>query len=42
MFGSIAQAIADVVVDLSPGKIIPTMFDKNVVPAVREAVKKFK
>lgn len=42
MFCSVAQAIADVVTDLSPGKIIPTMFDPAVVPAVKAAIAKFK
>ncbi len=41
MFSSIAQALADAVVDLSPEKIIPTMFESQVVPAVKAAVKRY-
>jgi len=42
MFSSIGQAIADAVVDLSPAKIIPTMFESNVVTAVKGAIKRYK
>jgi malate dehydrogenase (oxaloacetate-decarboxylating) len=42
MFSDVGQAIADVVTDLSPGKIIPTMFDPNVVPAVKAAIAHYK
>ncbi len=42
MFSSIAGALADSVVDLSPTKIIPSMWDKDVVNTVSETIKKFK
>ncbi len=42
MFSAIAQSLADCVVDLSPEKILPSMFEKNVVSVVAETVKKFK
>ena len=42
MFSAIAQAIADSIKDLSPQKIVPTMWDSGVVELVSETVKKFK
>lgn len=42
MFSAIAEALADSVTDLSPEKILPTMFDKNVVTLVSETIQKFK
>ena len=42
MFSTIAQALADSVKDLSPQKIIPTMWDSGVVELVSETIKKFK
>lgn len=42
MFSDIAQALADFVTDLSPEKIVPTMFDKGVVDVVVAAVQKHK
>ncbi|MEK7588372.1 MAG: NADP-dependent malic enzyme [Patescibacteria group bacterium] len=42
MFSAIAEALADSVVDLSPTKIIPSMWDKDVVNTVSETIKKFK
>ena len=42
MFIGIAQALAECVVDLSPNKILPTVFEPNVVTAVAEAVKRYK
>ena len=42
MFSAIAQAIADYVTDLSPSKIVPSMFDKGVVELVSNTVQKFK
>ena len=42
MFSAIAQAIADHVTDLSPEKIIPSMFDKEVVSLVSDTIQKFK
>ncbi len=42
MFSAVGQALADSVVDLSPGKIIPTVFEPYVANVVKEAVKKFK
>ncbi len=41
MFSSVAQALADSVVDLSPTKILPSMFESRVVTVVSETVKKF-
>jgi len=41
MFVSVAQALADVVTDPSPDKIIPSMFDRNVVTAVEAAILKY-
>jgi malate dehydrogenase (oxaloacetate-decarboxylating) len=40
MFATVAQALADLVVDLSPRKILPTMFEPRVVLTVAEAIKK--
>ena len=42
MFSAIAQAIADYVTDISPEKIIPSMFDKGVVELVSNTIQKFK
>jgi len=42
MFSGIAQALADYVIDISTEKILPTMFDKEVVNIVAETVKKYK
>ncbi len=42
MFAAIAEALAGHVTDLSPEKILPTMFDNGVVELVAETVKKFK
>lgn len=42
MFSGIAQALADSVDNLSPQKILPTMFDKGVVNIVSETIKKYK
>lgn len=42
MFSGIAQALADSVVDLSPLKIVPTMFDRGVVSVVSSEVQKYK
>ncbi len=42
MFVHIAEALADSVTDLSVHKVLPSMFDKNVVKIVSETVKKFK
>jgi malate dehydrogenase (oxaloacetate-decarboxylating) len=42
MFAAIAEALAGHVTDLSPEKILPTMFDNGVVALVAETVKKFK
>jgi malate dehydrogenase (oxaloacetate-decarboxylating) len=42
MFSGIAQALADYVTDISTEKILPTMFDKEVVNIVSETVKKYK
>ena len=39
MFSDIAQALADYVVDLSPQKILPTMFESRVVTIVSAAIK---
>jgi malate dehydrogenase (oxaloacetate-decarboxylating) len=41
MFSDIAAAIAELVVDLSPTKILPTMFDQKVVSVVSDTVKKY-
>jgi malate dehydrogenase (oxaloacetate-decarboxylating) len=42
MFLAIAEALADSVEDLSPNKILPSMFDKKVVEIVAETVKGFR
>jgi malate dehydrogenase (oxaloacetate-decarboxylating) len=42
MFVSAAQALADVLTDPTPDKIIPSMFDRNVVGAVEDAILKYK
>ena len=42
MFSAIGQALAEYVTDLSPEKILPTMFDKGVVTLVSETIQKFK
>jgi len=42
MFSSIAQALASHVTNLSPEKILPTMFDKGVVEIVSETIQKYK
>jgi malate dehydrogenase (oxaloacetate-decarboxylating) len=41
MFSAVAQAIADSVVDLTPKKILPAMFESGVVKIVSDTVKKF-
>ncbi len=40
MFSAIAQALADHVTDLSPEKILPTMFDEGVVEVVSSTIQK--
>jgi malate dehydrogenase (oxaloacetate-decarboxylating) len=42
MFSAVAQALADYVTDLTPEKILPTMFDKGVVKLVYQTIQKFK
>jgi len=42
MFSDIAQAIADSMTDISPEKILPSMFDKNVADIVTDTIKKYK
>ncbi len=42
MFSAIAQAVADSVTDLSPKKILPTMFDRSVVTVVSETIQRYK
>jgi malate dehydrogenase (oxaloacetate-decarboxylating) len=42
MFSDIAQNIADSVVDLTPQKILPTMFEQRVVTIVSETIQKYK
>lgn len=42
MFSAIGVALANSVTDLAPEKIIPSMWDKNVVNIVSETIKKFK
>lgn len=42
MFSTAAQALADFVVDLSPTKILPTMFEQRVVSVISEVVKQYK
>jgi len=41
MFEEVAQALADLVVDLTPTKILPTMFESRVVSVVADTVKKY-
>lgn len=41
MFSAIAQAIADFVIDLTPQKILPGMFENGVVKVVADTIKKF-
>lgn len=41
MFSAIAQAIADAVVDLTPEKILPGMFEARIVTIVADTIKKF-
>jgi malate dehydrogenase (oxaloacetate-decarboxylating) len=40
MFANVAQALADSVVDLTPRKILPTMFEPGVVRTVSGAIQK--
>lgn len=42
MFGDIAQALADYVKDLSPTKILPTMFEDKVVSIVSDTIQRYK
>ena len=42
MFSAIAQAIADSVVDLTPQKILPAMFESRVVKIVADTIKLYK
>ncbi len=42
MFSAVAQAVADSVIDLSPEKILPSMFDKSNVEVVAKAIAKYK
>jgi len=42
MFSAIAEALAESLSDVSPTKIIHSMFDKEVVDIVRNTIKKFK
>lgn len=42
MFIGIAEALANSVTDLSPNKILPTMFDVGVVDLVSETIQKYK
>jgi malate dehydrogenase (oxaloacetate-decarboxylating) len=42
MFSGIAQALADHVTDLSPEKILPTMFDSGVVDVVSRTIQNYK
>ena len=41
MFSGIAEAIAESVIDLSPQKILPTMFEPRVVALVSETIQKY-
>lgn len=41
MFSGIAQALADLVVDLSPRKILPTMFEQRVTTTVSQTIQKY-
>ena len=40
MFESVAQALANLVVDLTPTKILPTMFENRVVTTVSDTIKR--
>lgn len=42
MFIGMAEALANFVTDLSPDKILPTMFDQGVVDLVSETIQKYK
>lgn len=42
MFSAVAQAVADSVIDLSPEKILPSMFDRSNVEVVAKAIAKYK
>ena len=42
MFSSIAQAIADSVIDISPVKILPSMFDGGIVSIVSKTIQQYK
>jgi len=42
MFSDIAQAIADSMTDISPEKILPSMFDKNVADIVTATIQRYK
>jgi malate dehydrogenase (oxaloacetate-decarboxylating) len=41
MFGVVAEALASVVVDLAPDKVLPSMFEPRVVSTVYKAVERF-
>lgn len=41
MFESVAQALAGLVIDVSPTKILPTMFESRVVTTVSETIKRY-
>jgi len=41
MFEGVAKSLADLVVDLSPTKILPTMFEPRVVKTVSETIKRY-
>ncbi len=41
MFNGVAQALADLVVDLSPRKILPTMFEQRVTTIVSQTIQKY-
>lgn len=41
MFSAVAQAIADSVVDLTPQKVLPGMFENRIVTIVSDTIKKF-
>jgi len=42
MFSAVAQAIADSVVNLTPQKILPTMFETGIVKVVSDVIKQYK
>lgn len=42
MFSAIAQSIADAVVDLTPEKILPGMFESRIVTIVSDTIKRYK